>query len=169
MKLSSYCWSLATTCVHSSYAGTWDYRSGLKILIAADPINFDGRAQFHSFRSRVETDHNAAFQEVGRKSLIPEPLIEFIFRAETLASAPIIYWLGKRALKVLTETVDCTLRGVITEPLSQYLIGKIRGPIRTFRELKSKDHRPTTAVVHILTDFEISLGLIDNWTKTRLW
>ena len=127
------------------------------LRISADPMNFDSYDQFSIFRSEVEYSHNATVEVMGRKSLIPEPMLEFLLQPQVVTGGLILYWLGRRALKVLTETVDLTLRNVITVPLAACLSDVIKAPLSRYNKSKSVDPRKISVVAHVLVDCEITL------------
>ena len=128
-----------------------------RVSISADPAHFYGYDQFLRFKSDVESVENAIVKPKGRKSLVPEPLLEFTLQPRNSAGGLILYWLGRRALKVLTETADMALRETITVPLAACLSDAIRAPFRIYKESKSVDHRDIVVVAHILVDCEITL------------
>ena len=122
----------------------------------ADLANFSGTSAYNTFVAEAE-DPSESADHAGmlmRRSLTPEPLIQFIINDPILSA--IIGWTILRGVKFVTYTVDQTLRKT-GDDVSEVLSRRIRNVIKTFDEHRADDDRPVTSHIVVQRVPEIHL------------
>ena len=119
-------------------------------VVGVDRANFKDTSSRDAFLDAVaDIDSHFAFTEVGRHSLVPEPLIEFLLSDE-LALA-IGLWVLRRAELFLRHTIDETLKKV-GNTISDDLSTKIKKTLQAYNHHRDADSRPITVKVLIRND-----------------
>ena len=119
-------------------------------VVGVDRANFKDTSSRDAFLDAVaDIDSHFAFTEVGRHSLVPEPLIEFLLSDE-LALA-IGLWVLRRAELFLRHTIDETLKKV-GNTISDDLSTKIKKTLQAYNHHRDADSRPITIKVLIRND-----------------
>ena len=122
----------------------------------ADLANFSGMSAYNTFVAEAEdlselADHAGMLM---RRSLTPEPLIQFIINDPILSA--VIGWTIVRGVKFVTYTVDQTLRKT-GDDVSEVLSRRIRNVIKKFDEHRADDDRPVTSHIVVQRVPEIHL------------
>ena len=121
-----------------------------------DGVNFQDQESFQHFRTAAQKPLSHA-DRIGlsyRRSLTPEPLIEFLVDYPHLAL--LLAWLFRRGEKFLRYTVDETLRKV-GDDLSDALSARIRSVIKIYDKHRAADNRDVTSHIIIMATPEINL------------
>lgn len=129
-----------------------------QIIVGADLTNFDSRQEFIEFTNDVDKiDDEITCKSLGRLSIVPEPLIQFIVSNPELSSALAVgVWMLSRVEKFIRYTVDETLRKA-ADDLSDSLSGKIRDIMTAYRNRQSGDSRPVLTKIVIPGDVNLIL------------
>ena len=118
--------------------------------VAVDRANFRDASSHAAFLDAVaDIDNHFTFTEVGRHSVVPEPLIEFIL-SDGLALA-IGLWVFRRAELFLRHTIDETLKKT-GNAISDDLSTKIKRIYQAYIRHRDADDRPTTIKVLLRND-----------------
>ena len=130
-----------------------DPSAGLEI--AADAANFDDRDRFQAFLDASDQeDDDDSTREFGRRSLVPDPWIQFaISNPEITIALSWVFWRGE---KFLRHTVDESARKA-GDAISDAISGKIRKWLGKYNQIRSSDHREVTSQVIIKTQPQICL------------
>ena len=126
------------------------------IEVKTDLANFQNASRYHEFVGEVENQSDLA-DHAGltvRRSLTPEPLIQFFINDPLLAA--VLTWAFWRGQKFLTYTIDQTLRKTGDE-ISDVLSRRIRNVIKNFDQYRSEDDRAVTSHVVVKGDVEVHL------------
>ena len=125
--------------------------------LSVEMANFDSVEDYTRFADdvRLIDDSIVCGNDLGRHSLTPEPLIEFIVSNPELAS--ILAWLLRRAEKFVRHTVDETFK-MVGSYISGTLSARIIRILRAYTSRRAKDHRAT--VVQIIIPGEVELCLL---------
>lgn len=105
-----------------------------KLEISIDPVNFL-QEDYEELIQYITDDCDANYQDIIRKSLIPDPEIVF-----TLAAGTLMFWTGKKALEKLADNVATDIASCYTRikkaavKFAQYAIPKNRPITYVFRE-----------------------------------
>ena len=127
-----------------------------EFTVAVDDANFDNTRAFTTFLNSVEgqEDGAEATAAIGRKSLTPEPLIQFALSYPELSA--VLAWLLWRGEKFLRYTIDATARET-GEVLAQVIGAKVRKWLGIYDRTRSPDERPITIHIILNTDPQIHL------------
>ena len=122
----------------------------------ADLANFSGMSAYNTFVAEAEDPSDLADHAgmLMRRSLTPEPLIQFIINDPILSA--VLGWIVWRGGKFLTYTIDQTLRKA-GEEISEVLSRRIRNVIKKFDEHRANDDRPVTSHIVVQRVPEIHL------------
>ena len=122
----------------------------------ADLANFSGMSAYNTFVAEAEDSSNLADHAgmLMRRSLTPEPLIQFVINHPILSV--VLGWIILRGEKFVTYTVDQTLRKS-GDDLSEALSRRIRNVINKFDEHRADDDRPVTSHIVVQRVPEIHL------------
>ena len=128
-----------------------------RFTVAIDDANFDSTEAITTFLNSVEEqeDGTEATALIGRRSLTPEPLIQFALSNPELSA--VLTWLLLRGEKFLRYTIDATSRKT-GEALAEYLARRIRRWLGIYNRVRSLDERPVT--VHLILDTEPQIHLL---------
>ena len=130
-------------------------KTNADIAIAVDPANFDRWEALEEFQDTDELGGaNEATSVVLRRSLTPEPFIEF--QIHHLAIAYALYWVFRRGEKFLRYTVDQTARKAGDE-ISDAISARLRAWLAKFNQHRSPDEREVTSQIIINSDPQIIL------------
>lgn len=129
-----------------------------QITIGVDWANFDSRQEFLEFTNDVgKFDDEIICKTLGRLSIVPEPLIQFIVANPELSAALAVgAWMLRRVEKFVRYTVDETLRKA-ADDLSDSFSGKIRDIMTAYRNRQSEDDRPVLTEIIIPGDMDLIL------------
>ena len=127
------------------------------LTVCTDLANFSSNMDHSEFLADVsDIDAKAKSKIIGRHSLVPEPILQFLISNPELSTALGVttLWTGKRVEKFLRYTVDQTLQK-IGDDIADSLSGKIRKILTSYKGRKSPDDRPVLVQVVIVgeTDF----------------
>ena len=130
-----------------------------KIMVSTDLANFDSSGDHSTFLDDLKyIDEHTTTSIIGRHSLVPEPLLQFVISNPELSTALSIGigWTANRIGSFLTYTVDETLKragDVIADSFST----KLQQILSSYRSRKSKDDRPVLVQVAILGEPDLIL------------
>jgi len=127
-----------------------------RCTLSVDMANFGSVEDYSRFTDDVRTidDSIVCSNDLGRHSLTPEPLIEFIVSNPELAL--ILAWLLRRAEKFVRHTVDETFK-MVGDYISGTLSASIIRIVRAYTIRKAKDHRATVVQIVIPGEPELCL------------
>lgn len=129
--------------------------------VYVDRANFDDWQKVNEFESDVNyiDDRIICSAGLGRKSAIPEPLIQFVLSnpEATAVLAVVGPWILARAGKFITHTADETLRKV-GDDLSDKLSAKIISVYESYKRHQAQDERPV--VIQIIMPGDVELNLL---------
>ena len=127
------------------------------IEVEADLANFQDPRSFNEFVTEVVGSSDLADHAglMVRRSLIPEPLIQFMISYPELAA--VLTWTLWRGEKFLRYTVDETLRKV-GDQISDVASGRMRNVINRFNQRRADDDRVATS--HVILDGELTVHLL---------
>ena len=91
---------------------------------------------------------------MGRRSLTPEPLIQFLISDPVLAS--VLIWALRRGERFLTYTVDATARKA-GDAISDTIGARLRSWLENFNRHRSQDDRAVTSEIIVNVDPQIIL------------
>ena len=122
------------------------------LSVVADRVNFRDIASFESFRNDILQDHeDVSMGEVGRRELVPEPLIEFFVNHFSIWSALqwsaggwFMYRLEKPCRYIVDEALQEVADGVVNS-----IRPKIRWIFERFQERPAEDDRKTLVGIHL--------------------
>ena len=124
-------------------------------IVGVDWANFDSIQKVHEFRNDVEQiDDGITCRGLGRHSLGPEPLIEFVLSNPEISA--VLAWVLWRTEKFIRYTVDETLRK-IADDISDSLSHKIRDVIAAYGNRQSEDDRLILSKIVIPGDMDLTL------------
>ena len=122
------------------------------LSVVADRVNFRDAASFESFRNNIVQDHeDVSMGEVGRRALVPEPLIEFFvnhFSIWTALQWSAGGWFMSRLEKPCRYIVDEALQEV-ADGVVNSVRPKIRRIFERFQERPTEDDRKTIVGIHL--------------------
>lgn len=128
--------------------------------VYVDRANFDNWQKYNEFESDVNyiDDRIICSAGLGRKSAIPEPLLQFVLSnpEATAVLAAVGPWILARAGKFITHTVDETLRK-IGDDLSDELSAKVRSIHKSYKSRQSGDDRSVVTQIIVQGDTELNL------------
>ncbi len=123
--------------------------------ISVDRANFDTTQSYDTFVNDVShINDRIASKGIGRYSLGPEPLIEFVLSYPELSIA--LGWTLLRTAKFVTYTVDETLRRV-GDDIAESINSKIKETLSAYRNRQSEDERPVLIQAVVLGDVNLIL------------
>ena len=124
--------------------------------LSVDMANFDSVEDYTRFADdvRLIDESIVCGNDLGRHSLTPEPLIEFIVYNPELAA--ILAWILRRAEKFVRHTFDETFKRV-GNYISGALSTRIIGILRAYTSRRAIDHRATVVQVIIPGELELCL------------
>lgn len=131
------------------------------LTVCTDLANFSSGMDHSEFSADVsEIDSEAKSKIIGRHSLVPEPILQFLISNPELSTALGVagWWTGNRVEKFLRYTVDQTLKK-IGDDIADSLSGKIRKILTYYRNRKSPDDRPV--LVQVVIEGETDFVLLD--------
>lgn len=127
--------------------------------VGVDLANFDNIQNHAAFIDAVNRiDNEIACKYVGRHSLEPEPLIQFVASYQEISVALSIFglWMLKRVEKFIRYTVDETLKKAADE-ISEILSAKIRQIVSSYKNYQLGDKRPILIEVILPSDITLIL------------
>ena len=129
------------------------------LAIAVDKANFDNLENFQEFlHISDKREGEEATSVMVRRSLTPEPLIQFVISDFTLAAIiGVGAWLGRRGEKFLRYTIDETLRKT-GDAISDKLSEKLKKWLGIYNELRATDDREVTS--HVIINVEPQIHLL---------
>ena len=134
-----------------------------RFTVAVDDANFDNAEAFTTFLNSVEEQEDGAEATavIGRRSLTPEPLIQFALSYPELTA--VLAWFLWRGEKFLRYSIDATARET-GEALAEAIGAKVRKWLGTYDRTRSQDERPIT--IHIILDAEPQIHLLSRGRAT---
>ena len=134
------------------------------IDVRVDRANFQDWNMFKEFERKTQDPINYADQTglMVRRSLIPEPAIQFFIDYPELALA--LYWVFRRGEKFLRYTIDKTARKV-GDDLSEAISQRVRNVIGVYEKQRSSDDRNVTS--HIVINAEPEINLLTKNTDVK--
>ena len=128
-----------------------------ELTVAVDNANFDSNNNFDKFLNSVEAqeDGEEATTTLVRRSLTPEPLVQFAIAHPELVAA--LTWLFLRGEKFVSYTIDATARRV-GDALAERLSKKLTKWLGIYHEHRSSDDRPVT--IHVILNAQIQIHLL---------
>lgn len=133
--------------------------------VNVDIANFDDWQKYSEFESDVGCidDRIDCSSGLGRKSAIPEPIIQFVLSnlEATTVLTVVGSWILVRAGKFITHTTDETLKK-IGDDISDELSAKVRAVLKSYKRWQSKDDRPV--VIQMIVQGDVELNLL---TRTK--
>lgn len=131
---------------------------------SVDRVNFEDWDKYEQFTAEAKDPalHADSISLMNRRSLTPEPVIQFLI--ENPALALLFGWVLKRGEKFLRYTIDETLRKT-GDDISDVLSKRIRRVIKKFDNLRAPDDRCSTSHIVIRADPEINLLTRSNDTE----
>ena len=129
-----------------------------QFIVCVDWANFDSRQEVTEFTDDVgKIDDEIICGNLGRYSLGPEPIIEFVLSNPGISAALAVgIWTLARVERFVRYTVDETLRKVADE-LANSLSGKLRDILTAYRNRQSEDDRPILTKIVIPGDMDLIL------------
>lgn len=131
-----------------------------KTEVHVDFVNFDSKQEYDRFLNEVDQidDGLSCGRGFGRKSLIPEPFIQFVLSNPEAATVLAVVgpWILARAGKFITHTTDETLRKV-GDDLSDRLSAKIISVYESYKRHQAQDERPVVIQIVMPGDVELNL------------
>ena len=128
---------------------------GAVIEVSVDPVNFNSLAEYQAlFEGEENTDTPVAPKMMVRRSLTPEPLIDFVLNDPILAG--LLVWGINQGRKAITYTIDQVQKRVGDE-LAEALSVRIRHWLAKWNEYRATDDREPTAHVIIYAEPQIHL------------
>ena len=125
------------------------------IAVEVDPANFDSFEDIKAFQDLAEQNGaNEKTSLMGRRSLTPEPLIQFLISDLVLAS--VLIWALRRGERFLTYTVDATARKA-GDAISDTISARLRSWLENFNRHRSQDDRAVTSEIIVNVDPQIIL------------
>ena len=127
--------------------------------LTVDLANFDNPQDYTKFANDVSLidDRIICDSAIGRHSLVPEPLIQFVLSdPEMCAALAIGVWAFKRAEKFVRYTVDETLRKA-ADDISDSLSMKMKNILRAYRSHQSEHNRSSITQIVIPGNTELIL------------
>ena len=124
--------------------------------LSVDLANFSSIEDYDRFAEdvRLIDDSLVCHNGLGRHSLTPEPLIQFVLANPEAAA--LIAWILRRAEKFARHTIDETLKKV-GDDISDYLSSRIKRILRAYTNRRKQDIRPTVVQVIIPGEPELCL------------
>lgn len=131
------------------------------IHVGADLANFQDPQSFNEFVAEAVGSPDSADRAglMVRRSLIPEPLIQFMINYPELAA--VLTWTFWRGEKFLRYTIDETLRKV-GDDISDVASRRIRNVVNRFEERRADDERAATT--HIVVNGDLTIHLLTKAT-----
>ena len=130
------------------------FKSALTITV--DWANFDDREQLDAFLKATDPDGDTVVdQPMVRRSLVPDPLIQFAISYPELAA--VFTWIAWRGEEFLRYTVDQTLRKV-GDDISEKVSGKIKTWLNRYDEQRAPHEQNVTS--HLVIDAEPQIHLL---------
>ena len=134
------------------------FKSALTVTV--DRANFDDGEKLDSFLKVTDPDGDTVVdQPMVRRSLVPDPLIQFAISYPELAAA--LTWIGWRGEEFLRYTVDQTLRKV-GDDISDRVSGKIKQWLSRYDEQRAPHEQNATS--HVIIDAKPQIHLL---TRSR--
>lgn len=133
--------------------------SGLhSITVGVDRANFNTREAYSAFMSDIKRlDDNILSKEIGRRSLGPEPLVQFVLSNADLGAALAVgLWILHRVEKFVRYTVDETLRKS-ADAISDALSARIAAIVDIYYGRQARDDRSVTIETIIRGTMDIVL------------
>ena len=125
------------------------------IAVEVDLANFDSFEDIKAFQDLAEQNGaNEKTSLMGRRSLTPEPLIQFLISDPVLAS--VLIWALRRGERFLTYTVDATARKA-GDAISDTISARLRSWLENFNRHRSQDDRAVTSQIIVNVDPQIIL------------
>ena len=123
------------------------------VAIRVDRANFDSPQGRDSFMEAVKRiDDGIVREEMGRRSLVPEPVIQFVISNAGLGVALSVgLWMFKRVEKFIRYTVDETLRKT-ADDISDTLSAKINEVVRAYSNRQTTDDRAVVTEIVIANE-----------------
>ena len=126
------------------------------LTIAVDSANFDDLGNLRGFLNAPDRgDDEVASSSMVRRSLTPEPLIQFA--VSDVVFGGILVWLAFRGEKFLRYTVDETARKM-GDAISDKVSEKLKKWLGAYNELRSTDGRAVTS--HVIINVEPQINLL---------
>lgn len=118
------------------------------MTLSVDLANFDSTESHATFMDAVtRVDDEISCRNVGRHSLVPEPLIQLVLtHPELCAALSVGLWVVRRVEKFVRYTIDETLKKT-ADDISDSLSAIIRRIVSAYKQCKSDDDRPILAEV----------------------
>ncbi len=125
------------------------------LTVNVDWANFDNEENFNAFCETTDEDGDSVVGlPMGRRSLVPDPLIQFAVDYPVIAAA--LTWVFLRGEKFLRYTVDQTLRKT-GDAISEKISEKIKEWIGVYNKTRAPHEQPVTSHVIINSDPQIHL------------
>lgn len=128
------------------------------VSVGVDLANFYDKQNHAAFIDAVNSiDDEIACKCVGRHSLGPEPLIEFVLSHPDISIALSVgLWMLRGVEKFIRYTVDETSKKIGDE-ISDILSGKLRQIVSSYKKYQSGDERPIQIQIIVLNDINLIL------------
>lgn len=128
----------------------------MALTVAVDWANFDNYEDFEEFKNSSDEDSDSEVaQPMLRRSLVPDPLIQFAINYPELTAA--LTWMAWRGEKFLRYTVDQTLRKA-GDAISDKVSEKLKKWISSYNKLRSPHGHNVTS--HIVINSEPQVHLL---------
>ena len=129
------------------------------VTVGVDLANFYDKQNHAAFIDAVSSiDDEITCEHVGRHSLVPEPLIQFVLSHPDISVALSVVgaWTLKRVEKFIRYTIDETLKKIADE-ISDILSAKIRKTVSLYKNCQSGDERPIQIQIIVPNDINLIL------------
>ena len=134
------------------------FKSALTVTV--DRVNFEDGEKLDAFLKATDPDGDTVVdQPMVRRSLVPDPLIQFAISYPELAV--VLTWIGWRGEEFLRYTVDQTLRKV-GDDISEKVSRKIKMWLNRYDEQRAPHEQNVTS--HLVIDAEPQIHLL---TRTQ--
>ena len=125
------------------------------LTVSVDWTNFDKIEDFEEFVNSSDGDSESEVsQPMLRRSLVPDPLIQFAVNYPEITAA--LTWIAWRGEKFLRYTVDQTLRKA-GDGISDEISGKLKKWIGSYNKLRAPHEHDVTSCIIINSKPQINL------------
>ena len=134
--------------------GADTFKSALTVTV--DWANFDDKESFDEFSNTTDEDgESEVSQPMFRRSLVPDPLIQFAINYPEIAAA--LTWVAWRGEEFLRYTIDQTLRRT-GDGIAERVSEKIKKWLGVYNELRTPHEKAVTS--HVIVNSEPLIHLL---------
>lgn len=128
------------------------------VTVGVDLANFYDKQNHAAFIDAVSSiDDEITCKYVGRHSLVPEPLIQFVLSHPDISLALSVgLWMLRRVEKFIRYTVDETLKKT-ADQISDILSAKLKQIVSSYKNNQSGDERPIQIQIIVPNDINLIL------------